>query len=122
MARILVVDDLESEAFRMICILEKAGHTCERAHEGDEAVKLATAQPPALILMDVVMGDQDGFGACRRLKRDPATRDIPVVFVTSKSDESSKFWAEKIGAASFLVKPVLPQHLIDTVERILAER
>ena len=65
---------------------------------------MAKERAPALVLLDVVMGDHDGFRACRQLKKDPLTKKIPVILVTSKTGDSDEMWGKKMGADEYLRK------------------
>jgi CheY-like chemotaxis protein len=119
MATIMVVDDVKSEVFLLSSLLRQRGYDCIEAYDGEGALWLAKKKKPDLILMDVVMGEHDGFKACRYLKKDPETKDIPVVFVTSKDDDNARFWAAKIGAADYLAKPINIEKLHETVKRFV---
>jgi len=119
MATILVVDDSSTARALIVNILAERGHKCLEAGDGAEGVALAKKQRPALVLMDVVMGEHDGFKACRQLKRDPSTKDIPVVLVTCKTGESDEMWGRKMGAADYLRKPISQDALIEAVNRLI---
>ena len=87
--------------------------------DGEQALKaLQVANPPDLILLDIMMPEMDGYEVCRRLRDDPATRDIPVVFVTGHSSDEERARGLALGAAGFLVKPVDPDELFSTVREI----
>jgi twitching motility two-component system response regulator PilH len=117
MPKILIVDDVRSEMQLMANALKPHGYVCIEATDGSQAYAIAKAEKPDLILLDVVMPGQDGFATCRQLKRDPATKDIPVIMVTSKSGDSDRFWGQKQGAAEYLTKPFSPDELLATVRR-----
>ena len=79
-ACILVVEDSQTQAAQLKMVLENAGDlTVELAHNGLDGLRLAQEMSPDLIVLDIVLPDMDGFQVCRRLKRDPATMDIPVI-------------------------------------------
>lgn len=73
------------------------------------------AQPPQLILMDVVMPGLNGFHATREIARDPATRDIPVIICSSKHLETDRIWGLRQGAREYLVKPLDPDTLLQKI-------
>ena len=77
----------------------------------------AKSKRPALILMDVVMPDQDGFKTTRDLRQDPETSKIPIVLVTSKGTESDRFWGKRQGADDHVVKPFSPDELLRLIQR-----
>ena len=72
-----------------------------------------------LIVLDVVMPKKNGFQVCRDLKKDPEYKDIPIILLTSKSQESDKFWGSKQGADEYLTKPCSPKDLMDAVQKFL---
>ena len=105
--RLLVVDD---QAFN-IQILHHIfvdDHDVFMATNGKQALKLCQNNPPDLILLDVVMPDMDGHEVCRRLKADPQTREIPVIFVTGQHDPSEETIGLELGAVDFISKPANP--------------
>ena len=109
MATVLIVDDTASEAVLMASVVKQMGHRVVIASNGEECLAAARSNSPSLILLDVVMPKMDGFNACRKLKKDPETANIPVVIVSTKNQESDKFWAERQGANHYLTKPFPPR-------------
>lgn len=105
---ILVVDDTPENISVMTAAL--AGRWKVRAATtGEKALKLCAADPvPDLVLLDVVMPGMDGIEVCRRLKADPRTAAIPVIFVTGTGDASIEEQARALGAAGMIAKPVDP--------------
>lgn len=112
--RLLVVDD-EPANVQVLYQALAAEHQVLVATHGEQALRLAHDKQPELILLDVVMPDMDGHEVCRRLKADPATRDIPVIFVTAHSDESEETRALDAGAVDFIAKPVNPRIVLARV-------
>ena len=89
-ARILLVDDMPANLDVLCALLEAEGYRISMAPNGQVALKIVAQALPNLILLDVVMPGMDGFEVCRRLKQDPATQDIPVIFRhPSKKGQSS---------------------------------
>lgn len=82
-------------------------------------MELANSKRPGLILMDVVMPKLNGFQATRRLSKDPATSDIPVVIVSSKNQETDRLWGLRQGAKGYLSKPVSESQLITEINNQL---
>ena len=119
MALILIVDDSPTEVFQMRRMLENHGFETESAADGAEGIRKAREIRPDLILMDIVMPGVDGFRATRPLSNDPATRAIPVIMVSSKSQESDRYWGMRQGAVDFLVKPVTPAQLVEKAQAAL---
>lgn len=119
MAKILVVDDSPVERQNIIDILTDAGHTVDSAEGGEAGIALAKAIKPDLIVMDVVMPGMNGFQATRQITTDDETKHIPVVMCTTKGQGSDKMWAEKQGAAAYVVKPVNDDELIAAINENL---
>ena len=82
---------------------------------------MASGEQPDLILMDVVMPGIDGFKATREIKRNDTTSHIPVIILSSKSDDTDQIWAKRQGACGYLTKPVNEKALISTVSSVLKE-
>jgi len=119
MALILIVDDSPTEIFQMRRALEQSGYQIEAAADGAEALRKAREIHPDLIFMDIVMPGMDGFRATRALANDPATRAIPVIMVSSKNQESDRFWGMRQGAVDYLVKPVTASQLVEKAQAAL---
>lgn len=120
MKRVLVVDDSATETFQLSNILSKYGYEVVSADTGEEGVEMAKKESPDLVLMDIVMPGINGFQATRQLTRDPDTKGIPVIMVTTKNQDSDREWSRKQGARGYLVKPVPERELISTIETVLA--
>ncbi|KQQ55007.1 two-component system response regulator [Pseudomonas sp. Leaf127] len=120
MARILIVDDSPTEMYKLTGILEKHGHQVLKAENGADGVALARQEKPDAVLMDIVMPGLNGFQATRQLSKDPDTRPIPVIMVTTKDQETDKVWGERQGARGYLTKPVDEDTLIKVLNSVLA--
>ena len=115
MAQILIVDDSPTEAHVLKGMLEKHGFEVETAENGTEGIERAKELKPDLILMDVVMPGLNGFQATRQLTKDPQTKDIPVIIVTTKDQETDRVWGMRQGARDFLTKPVAEKALMEKI-------
>lgn len=115
MARILIVDDSPSQLMGIRRIVEKLGHVALTAEDGQAGVEAARRELPDLILMDVVMPNLNGFQATRSISRDPATRHIPVVLVTTKDQDTDRVWGMRQGAKAYLTKPFSEVELSATI-------
>lgn len=116
---VLIVDDSPTETRLLQSVLVKAGYRVETAVNGEEGVEAARQLHPDLILMDVVMPVLNGFQATRILHKDPSTAEIPVIMITTKDQQTDKTWGLRQGAVKYLVKPVGPGILIETIEAVL---
>ena len=119
MAKILVVDDSPTQLTNLVKIVQGEGHEVITATNGMEGIEKAREEKPDLILMDVVMPELNGFQATRKITRDPATEQIPVILVTTKDQETDKVWGQRQGAKGYLTKPVDGKLLIKTIESVL---
>ncbi|GAB4170419.1 MAG: twitching motility response regulator PilH [Wenzhouxiangellaceae bacterium] len=119
MAKILIVDDSESQLYLLAKIVEDEGHEVITATSGEEGVKAATEHLPDLILMDVVMPDLNGFQATRKIAKNSATAHIPVIMVTTKDQETDRIWGMRQGAKAYLTKPVDKKELVKTMNSFL---
>lgn len=116
MSKILVVDDSPTEIYQFKEMLEKLGHEVIVAENGLDGVSMATSEQPDVVLMDIVMPDMNGFQATRQIVRGEATKHIPVIIVSSKSQETDKVWGERQGARGYITKPVDTQELVSIMK------
>ena len=100
----------------MASVVQKLGHVAQTVGDGETCIATARSLKPALILLDVVMPKMDGFNTCRKIKKDPDIAKPPVIMVTSKNQDSDKFWAEKQGANRFITKPFTPETLAEAIK------
>lgn len=112
MARILVVDDDPTEISLLRNILGKAGHSVQTAPSAEEGLALALANPPDIALLDVVLPGMDGFELCRRLKANPITREVPVLFISISLDEESRIEGFEAGGVDYISKPFFSKELL----------
>jgi diguanylate cyclase (GGDEF)-like protein/PAS domain S-box-containing protein len=120
--KLLIIDDNPINLGVVVEHLEQAGYEVLVALDGEEALKRAAYSRPDLILLDVMMPGIDGFGTCRRLKADPVTADIPVIFMTALDDVSDKVAAFQAGGVDYVSKPFQPEELLARVRTHLALR
>ena len=101
--KLLLVDDVRANLLLLAKALQE--YDCRLATDGASALERAFADPPDLILLDVLMPGLDGYEVCRRLKADPRTMDIPVIFLTNLSDEKDEKVGLEAGAIDYIAKP-----------------
>ncbi|MEA5565041.1 response regulator [Anabaena sp. UHCC 0399] len=103
---ILIVDDIPTNIKVLFVILNQAGFKVSVAKSGKSALKKAEETLPNLILLDVMMPEMDGFETCYQLKENPITKNIPVIFMTARSDLIDKVKGLKLGAVDYITKPI----------------
>jgi CheY-like chemotaxis protein len=122
MARILIADDNRQNLYLLGSILKVFGHEVIPASNGAEALALARANKPDLIIADIFMPVMDGFTLCREWKADERLESVPFLFYTAEyGDPKDERFALSLGAEQFLTKPQKTQTLIDVVQRLLNE-
>lgn len=122
MSTILVVDDSPMLREMISGLLNKSGLTISVAQDGQEAKGKIAANPPDLIVLDVVMPNMNGYELCRWVKSDPSTQGVLVVLCSSKSEEFDRYWGIKQGADAYIIKPFRPGELLNTVQTLLASK
>ena len=121
MKRILAVDD-EPHILKLVAFsLKSGGYEVLEATDGLSAIQVACAEQPDLVLMDVMMPALDGYEACRRLKADPETADIPVIMLTAKTQAAEQKTGMDAGASGYITKPFTPKDLVAQVSEFLGE-
>ncbi len=125
--RILLVDDDRDAVFAVSQCLELSeGVTVLTAYDGQEGVRVAEAERPDVILLDVMMPVMDGLTACSMLAGNSATHDIPIIMLTARSDVSTAVDCFRLGAVNYIIKPIDPGRLLskilETLDRMAAQR
>jgi two-component system sensor histidine kinase/response regulator len=119
---ILVVDDLEPNLRLVRALLAGAGYQVATASSGAAGLAAAARAAPDLILLDIMMPDLTGFEVCQRLRADPATRDIPIVFLTALHEQEDHLHAVALGGDEVLTKPINKLELLLRVKALLHGR
>lgn len=119
MTRILIVEDNPGHLRLAVMLVQLAGYQALEAVEAQEGIRLARAERPDLILMDLQLPGMDGLAATRQLKQDPRTRHIPVIAVTSYVADASEPEARAAGCAGFIAKPYHHADLLAALEAAL---
>lgn len=120
MAHILIIDDSPTDVRVFTTQLEKAGHQVSSASSAEEGIERVKEHLPDMVIMDVIMPGMNGFQATRTLSRDPSTKDVPILIITTKSMETDRVWGLRQGARDFLTKPVSEKELLARIEKLLA--
>ncbi|HEY4117046.1 MAG TPA: response regulator, partial [Byssovorax sp.] len=109
--KLLVIDDSHDIHSLLEVRLRPEGLRVHHAHDGEQGVKMTEALLPDVILLDVEMPEVSGFDVCRRLKADPRTSGIPIIFLTGASDVDTKVHGFDLGAVDYVTKPFEPAEL-----------
>ncbi len=115
--RVLVVDDSPTDRQVVTTLLQKQGYEVSVAVDGEDALQKIAADRPPLVLLDIVMPKLNGYQVLRHLKTAPETRDIKVILVSSKNQDSDRFWGLKQGADDYIAKPYPDETLLAAVAR-----
>ncbi len=118
--KVLVVDDEVNITQILEFSIGAEGFEVITAQNGEEAIEKARKEQPDLIILDIMMPKIDGYEACRILKANPLTRNIPVVLLTAKGRDIDKRLGYEVGATDYIVKPFSPNKLIERIHRLLS--
>ncbi len=117
--RVLICDD-DPVILRLLQVnLELEGYDVLTAHHGEEAFDIATKELPDLVILDIMMPRLDGYQTCQKLKAEDSTKQIPVVFLSAKAQQSDIEKGKSFGVSDYLTKPFDPNDLLDVVERLV---
>jgi DNA-binding response OmpR family regulator len=115
--QILVVEDTESIAHMIEALVKARGHDVVAVGTGSKAMEALSSKSFDVILLDINLpGGMDGFAVCERIRSAPATKDVPVLFISALSDEEHKQRAFSVGATAFYAKPFSPLSLLKEIE------
>ena len=121
MARVMVVDDDHVIRGLLEVNLEMEGHEAIVAVDGREALAKVRANPPDIILLDVMMPNVNGWQVAEALKSDRATRDIPIIFLSARAMDADVRKGTSLGVESYVTKPFDPIDLMELIERLIEE-
>ncbi len=117
--KILAVDDSRFMLKALTFVLEKAGYEVCTASDGEEALRKAREEKPALIFLDAVMPKKDGYEVCREIKGDPDLSETRVIMLTGKDKETDRERAVAAGADGYVTKPYTPAQILEQVKGVL---
>lgn len=117
--KVLIVDDEKDIVKLLEYNLKKEGFAAVSAFDGAQALEKAESEHPDLILLDVMLPEVDGLEVCKQLKKDPATRSIPVIMLTARSQETDKVIGLELGADDYVTKPFGVRELLARVKALL---
>lgn len=113
MKKTLICDDSATDLMRLSMALEAANCTVIKTTKSSEVLGLAKEHQPDVIFLDIVMPDQDGFTTCRELINDSETKNIPIIFVSSKGKKADRIWAKMQGATDLVQKPFDDSQIVE---------
>ena len=103
--KVLVVDDSATDREHLQDVLEQENFKVITVSSGQDAIDAASSESPDLIFLDIIMEGMDGYAVCRSLQENDLTKDIPIVFVSSKNNKADIMWANEQGGSGYITKP-----------------
>jgi DNA-binding response OmpR family regulator len=117
--RVLIIDDSPTIVAALRKFLRSAGYTTLEAGDAESGIELARTEKPELIFLDIVLPGMNGFAALRLLRRDTATRDVPIIMISGNEQATEQFFGTRIGADDFMKKPFSRFEVFARIERLL---
>ncbi|BCR05123.1 response regulator [Desulfuromonas versatilis] len=118
--KILIVEDEESLLKLESILLTSKGYEVTGVSNGQAALDSLAQEQPDLVLLDIMLPEIDGFEVCQRIKKNPATKHIPVIMLTAKKSREDMTRGERVGADWYITKPFKSAMVIETIQRFLA--
>ena len=119
--KILVVEDEESLLMLERILLSSKGYSVTGVMDGKAAMAEIGANPPDLVILDIMLPEMDGFEVCRQIKENPATSAIPVVMLTAKKSNQDVTRGMEVGADAYITKPFKSAKVIEVIEGLLGK-
>jgi twitching motility two-component system response regulator PilH len=119
--RVLVVDDSATDRQLATSLLQKQGYSVIAAVDGEDALEKIAVEPPPLVVLDIILPGMNGYQVLRHLKSSPHTKDIKVILVSSKGQDSDRYWGLKQGADDYIAKPYPDDVLLSAVAKHLQQ-
>ncbi|UXI66751.1 response regulator [Tahibacter amnicola] len=117
--RVLIVDDSPTIVALLKKLLQQNGYVTLEAENAEQGIKIATAELPDLIFLDIVLPGMNGFAALRQLRREARTKHIPIIMISGNEQATEQFYAQRIGADDFMKKPFSRAEVFMRIERLL---
>jgi twitching motility two-component system response regulator PilH len=117
--RVLVVDDSTTVVSLLGRMLRQNGYVVLEAFDAEKGIEVAMSERPDLVFLDIVLPGMSGFAALRQLRRQPATRDIPIIMMSGNEQATEQFYAQRIGADDFMKKPFSRAEVFMRIENLL---
>lgn len=117
--RVLVVDDSATIVALLKRMLQQNQFEVLEAYDAETGIEIARREVPDLIFLDIVLPGMDGFNALRALRRDPATKDVPIIMISGNAQATEQFYVQRIGADDFMKKPFSRAEVFNRIEALL---
>ncbi len=117
--RVLIVDDSPTVVTVLRKLMQQNDYRTFEAYSAEEALELVQREPPDLIFLDIVLPGMDGFSALRALRRDPITKDVPIIMISGNAQATEQFYVQRIGADDFMKKPFSRAEVFARIERLV---
>ncbi|HSD40106.1 MAG TPA: response regulator [Rhodocyclaceae bacterium] len=117
--RALIIDDSPTIVMALKRFLRSAGYVTLEAGDAEKGIEIARTERPELIFLDIVLPGMNGFAALRLLRRDPVTRDVPIIMISGNEQATEQFFGTRIGADDFMKKPFSRFEVFARIERLL---
>jgi DNA-binding response OmpR family regulator len=117
--RILIADDHPDLLAILSARLRASGYDVVTAHNGNEALDLTRRERPALVILDVMMPELNGYQVCAKIKEDATLAQTPVILLTAKTSDADRFWGAEVGADLYLTKPASPATIVERIKELL---
>ena len=119
--KVLIVDDSTTIVAVLRKMLQQNGYETYEAYTAEDALEFARTLVPDLIFLDIVLPGMDGFACLRTLRREPATKPVPVIMISGNQQATEQFYVQRIGADDFMKKPFSRAEVFARIERLLDE-
>ena len=119
--RILVIDDSPTIVALLKRMLQQNQYEVLEAFDAEAGIEIARREVPELIFLDIVLPGMDGFNALRTLRRDPVTKDVPIIMISGNAQATEQFYVQRIGADDFMKKPFSRAEVFSRIEPLLDE-
>nr|WP_290665344.1 response regulator [Ardenticatena sp.] len=120
--RVLIVDDEPNIVISIEFLMRQAGYDVQIAHNGEEAMALISANPPDVVILDIMLPGIDGFEVCQWIREHKEWDDVKIVMLTAKGRDMEISKGFALGADAYITKPFSTRHLVKEVQRVLHER
>lgn len=117
--RVLIIDDSPTVLAVFRKFLTSSGYVVYEAHDAESGLDLARTHRPQLIFLDIILPGMNGFAALRQIRRDPTTKNIPVIMISGNEQAAEQFYASRIGADVFMKKPFTRRDVFHSIEPLL---